>query len=271
MLFDLKSTIFYGFLVISHASPNSFLAPGEPSKRASLDDFICPDGATISEQDVQAALNECRAHDEKAAGGIYPSPFENNKGNGNDKVFSTVPSGTKLREFPIQIGEPSKYKKRPNSCPAKKKATPGTKNKAITTRSEKELATRGNKKRKDKPIGKAKCSDTTVSEAKIRAALAIMKDLIRNNRIVGKYPERFNNHGRTMDTNIQELWEYPLHHERPNVWNGDSETERFRIVTDKNGKFVGVIEHKGGGGAFKECEVIVEEQQPAQQGESSNC
>ncbi|KAL4812448.1 Ribonuclease/ribotoxin [Aspergillus spinulosporus] len=108
MLFDMKSVILYGLMALAHASPLP-----ELSKRAKLGDFQCPDGTTLSEHDIREALHECRRLDDGSIG-KYPA-FFGNKGQ-NGKVFSNIPDGTDLREFPIIVdgvyegGEPGPYR-----------------------------------------------------------------------------------------------------------------------------------------------------------------
>jgi hypothetical protein len=95
MLFDMKSVILYGLMALAHASPLP-----ELSKRAKLSDFQCPDGTTLSEHDIREAFHECRRLDDGSIG-KYPA-FFGNKGQ-NGKVFSNIPDGTDLREFPIIV------------------------------------------------------------------------------------------------------------------------------------------------------------------------
>ncbi|KAJ5822844.1 hypothetical protein N7447_005184 [Penicillium robsamsonii] len=96
MLFDMKSIVLYGLMALAHASPFP-----ELSKRAKLSDFQCPDGTTLSENDIREAFKECRKLDDRSIG-KYPAKF-GNKSN-NQKVFDNIPDGTDLREFPIIVG-----------------------------------------------------------------------------------------------------------------------------------------------------------------------
>ncbi|KAJ5295489.1 hypothetical protein PENANT_c001G06685 [Penicillium antarcticum] len=108
MFFDMKSIVLYGLMALAHASPLP-----ELSKRAKLSDFQCPDGTTLAEHDIREALHQCRRLDDSSIG-KYPSKF-GNKSN-NQKVFSNIPDGTDLREFPIIVGgtynggEPGAYR-----------------------------------------------------------------------------------------------------------------------------------------------------------------
>ncbi|KAI2785642.1 hypothetical protein POX_h09400 [Penicillium oxalicum] len=96
MFFNTKSIVLFGLMALTSASPVA-----EFSKRAKLGDFKCPDGTTISESDIRTAYHECRRVDDRTYG-RYPAYFGNQAGNG--KVFSNIPDGTDLREFPIVIG-----------------------------------------------------------------------------------------------------------------------------------------------------------------------
>lgn len=97
----MKSIILYGLMAVAHASPVPAPEVSELSKRAKLGDFICPDGKRLSENDVRQALHECRRHDDGQVG-KYPAFFGNK--NSDQKVFSNIPDGTDLREFPIVEG-----------------------------------------------------------------------------------------------------------------------------------------------------------------------
>jgi hypothetical protein len=101
MLFDMKSIVLFGLMAVAHASPLPVPEASELSKRAKLGDFLCPDGHTVSEKDVREAYHECRRVDDGKIG-KYPAYFGNK--DGNNKVFSNIPDGTDLREFPIQEG-----------------------------------------------------------------------------------------------------------------------------------------------------------------------
>ncbi|KAF7161338.1 hypothetical protein CNMCM5623_006952 [Aspergillus felis] len=109
MLFDMKSVVLYGLMALAHASP----VPEFSKRAAKLGDFQCPDGTTLSENDVREALHECRRHNDGSIG-KYPAYF-GNKSN-NQKVFGNIPDGTGLREFPIIVGgvysggEPGAYR-----------------------------------------------------------------------------------------------------------------------------------------------------------------
>ncbi|KAJ5123973.1 Guanine-specific ribonuclease N1/T1 [Penicillium bovifimosum] len=96
MIFDFKSIVLYGLVALAHASP----VP-ELSKRAKLSDFQCPDGTTLSEHDIREAYHECRRLNDGSIG-KYPFKFGNKSGGA--KVFSNIPDGTDLREFPIIEG-----------------------------------------------------------------------------------------------------------------------------------------------------------------------
>ncbi|KAJ5475729.1 hypothetical protein N7539_008016 [Penicillium diatomitis] len=96
MFFSTKSIVLYGLIALTSASPVA-----EFSKRAKLGDFLCPDGTLIEEKDVREAYHECRRVDDRTYGS-YPKYFGNQAGTG--KVFSNIPDGTDLREFPIVIG-----------------------------------------------------------------------------------------------------------------------------------------------------------------------
>ncbi|CAI7654376.1 unnamed protein product [Penicillium palitans] len=96
MFLDMKSIVLYGLMALAHASPLP-----ELSKRAKLDDFKCPDGTTLSENDIREAFQECRKHNDGSVG-KYPAKFGNK--NNNEKVFSNIPDSTALREFPIIVG-----------------------------------------------------------------------------------------------------------------------------------------------------------------------
>ncbi|RHZ53564.1 putative extracellular guanyl-specific ribonuclease [Aspergillus thermomutatus] len=108
MLFDMKSIVLYGLMAIAHASPLP-----ELSKRAKLGDFQCPDGTTLSENDIREALHQCRRLDDGSIG-KYPAYFGNQSN--NQKVLTNVADGTTLREFPIIVGgvytggEPGAYR-----------------------------------------------------------------------------------------------------------------------------------------------------------------
>ncbi|KAL4737897.1 Ribonuclease/ribotoxin [Aspergillus similis] len=108
MFFDMRSVVLYGLMALAHASPLP-----ELSKRAKLSDFQCPDGTTLSEHDIREALHQCRRLDDGSIG-KYPA-FFGNKGQ-TGKVFSNIPDGTDLREFPIIVdgvyggGEPGPYR-----------------------------------------------------------------------------------------------------------------------------------------------------------------
>ncbi|KAA8643892.1 hypothetical protein EYZ11_006638 [Aspergillus tanneri] len=108
MFFDIKSIVLYGLMALAHASPLP-----EVSKRAKLGDFQCPDGTTLSENDIREALHQCRRLDDGSIG-KYPAYF-GNKSN-NQQVFGNIPDGTDLREFPIIVGgvytggEPGAYR-----------------------------------------------------------------------------------------------------------------------------------------------------------------
>ncbi|KAJ5545081.1 hypothetical protein N7461_007385 [Penicillium sp. DV-2018c] len=96
MIFDFKSIVLYGLMTLAVASP----VPGL-TKRAKLGDFQCPDGTVLAEHDIREAFHECRRHDDGSIG-KYPAKFGNKSGGG--KVFSNIPDGTDLREFPIVEG-----------------------------------------------------------------------------------------------------------------------------------------------------------------------
>ncbi|KAL4749312.1 hypothetical protein BDW72DRAFT_194941 [Aspergillus terricola var. indicus] len=108
MFFDMRSVVLYGLMALAHASPLPDL-----SKRAKLSDFQCPDGTTLSEHDIREAFHECRRLDDRSIG-KYPA-FFGNKGQ-DGKVFSNIPDGTDLREFPIIVdgvyegGDPGPYR-----------------------------------------------------------------------------------------------------------------------------------------------------------------
>lgn len=100
MLFSTKSIFLYSLLAVTHASPVPDSSLSELSKRAKLSDFDCPDGR-VYEHDIREAYHECRRNDDGQVG-KYPAYFGNKSG--NDKVFSNIPDGTDLREFPIVEG-----------------------------------------------------------------------------------------------------------------------------------------------------------------------
>ncbi|KAJ6094460.1 hypothetical protein N7467_001973 [Penicillium canescens] len=108
MFFDIKSIVLYGLMALAHASPLP-----ELSKRVPLSDFQCPDGTTLSENDIREALNECQRLNDNSIG-KYPAYFGNKSS--NRKVFGNIPDSTRLREFPIIVGgkytggQPSKYR-----------------------------------------------------------------------------------------------------------------------------------------------------------------
>ncbi|KAJ9375068.1 hypothetical protein DTO282E5_52 [Paecilomyces variotii] len=105
MFFDMKSVFLYGLVAVAYASPipASSTAENALTKRAAkLSDYLCPDGSTIAKDDIKTALQECRAHDDRTVARSYPKPFGNKSGGG--KVFSNIPDGTDLREFPIISG-----------------------------------------------------------------------------------------------------------------------------------------------------------------------
>ncbi|KAF9893072.1 hypothetical protein FE257_012483 [Aspergillus nanangensis] len=97
MFFDIKSIVVYGLMALAHASPLL-----ELSKRAKYGAFQCPDGNILSEDDVRAATNQCQKFDDGKLG-KYPAPFGNKSG--GQKVFSNIPDGTDLREFPLLVGD----------------------------------------------------------------------------------------------------------------------------------------------------------------------
>ncbi|GFF49223.1 retrovirus-related Pol polyprotein from transposon TNT 1-94 [Aspergillus udagawae] len=109
MLFDMKSIVLYGLITLAHASPLPQLSKRAPK----LGDYQCPDGTTLSENDIREALHQCRRLDDSSIG-KYPAYF-GNKSN-NQKVFDNIPDSTDLREFPIVVGgvytggEPGAYR-----------------------------------------------------------------------------------------------------------------------------------------------------------------
>ncbi|GAD97533.1 conserved hypothetical protein [Paecilomyces variotii No. 5] len=116
MFFDMKSAVLYGLVAAAYASPipGSSAVTDSLIKRAKLGDFTCPDGSTVQREDVRNALNECREHDDRTVAGSYPKYFGNQSG--NQKVFTNIPDGTRLREFPIiangvyTTGNPGAYR-----------------------------------------------------------------------------------------------------------------------------------------------------------------
>ncbi|OQE34594.1 hypothetical protein PENCOP_c017G08568 [Penicillium coprophilum] len=92
----MKSIVLYGLMALAHASPLP-----ELSKRAKFGDFKCPDGTTLSENDIREAFQECRKHDDSSVS-KYPAKFGNK--NNNQKIFSNIPDDTDLREFSIIVG-----------------------------------------------------------------------------------------------------------------------------------------------------------------------
>ncbi|KAL4992918.1 Ribonuclease/ribotoxin [Aspergillus recurvatus] len=81
------------------------------SKKKKIGSATCPDGVTLSKDDVANAFKECKKSDDYGVGG-YPHKFGNKSGNSD--VFDNVTKD--LREYPIiqggtwTGGEPGKYR-----------------------------------------------------------------------------------------------------------------------------------------------------------------
>jgi hypothetical protein len=101
MLFDFKSTVLYGLVAVSHASPVLSQEEKALGARAKAGSFLCPDGTTIVEHDVKAAFRECKTHGDGQVGN-YPAYLADKIG--SSPVFANVTGSPGFREFPIVVG-----------------------------------------------------------------------------------------------------------------------------------------------------------------------
>ncbi|KAJ5554879.1 hypothetical protein N7535_007322 [Penicillium sp. DV-2018c] len=287
MIFDFKSIVLYGLMTLAVASP----VPGL-TKRAKLSDFQCPDGTVLSEHDIREAFHECRRHDDGSIG-KYPFKFGNKSGGG--KVFSNIPDGTDLREFPIVDGGiytgglPGKYrvvtdykdnrgdfrgvmqhtgatvggaytactridskdkgKDKDDKKERSVEVTEGVDTEESTEHTPNDLATRSKKKK----IGSATCPDgATFSKDDVGNAFSECKK--NNDYGVGGYPHGFGNmsgNSQVFGGVTRDLREYPLL--QGGTWTGGV-PGKYRVVTDYNNKFVGVM-IENAGASFQQCTV----------------
>ncbi|KAK2768748.1 hypothetical protein FQN54_000604 [Arachnomyces sp. PD_36] len=276
MLFGMKSIFLYGILAVTHASPVPAPGLSELSKRAKLGDFDCPDGR-VYESDIRAAYHECRQNDDGKVG-KYPAYFGNKSG--NDKVFSNIPDGTDLREFPIveggvyTSGSPGKYRvvtdyKGRGDFKGVMQHTGSTVGGAYTactrvTDTKREIESTSDSsddtneldtRTKKKKVGSATCDDgTTLSKEEVGSAFAECK---KNDdyAVGGSYPHAFGNKsggGNVFEGVSKDLREFPII--QGGTWSGGSSPGAYRVVTDYNNKFVGVMIEKAGG-SFTRCTV----------------
>jgi hypothetical protein len=102
MFVNFKTVFLLGLAAISQASPIREDGSNHLQSRAPIMDYDC-DGNTIAQQDIYNAWTAGKNQNEYAIGGRFPKYF-GNQGNHGSKVFSNVPDGTALLEFPILAG-----------------------------------------------------------------------------------------------------------------------------------------------------------------------